>query len=120
VSERRGVDGSRIALVGNSLGAAPALTVASQDSRVAVVDVSGMLPEPVIPFERHMPPPLILYGDSDSIVPVREARKLEQLLRKRGTRYEACIYQCQGHALTGQARSDSLRRAARFLRKSLS
>jgi carboxymethylenebutenolidase len=121
VSERRGVDGSRIALVGNSLGAALALTVASQDNRVAaVVDVSGMLPEPVLPFVRRMPPTLILHGDSDSIVPVQEARKLERLLRKRGTRYETCIYQGQGHVLTGQAQSDSLRRAARFLRRSLS
>jgi dipeptidyl aminopeptidase/acylaminoacyl peptidase len=121
VSEQRGVESNRIALVGNSLGAALALTVASQDNRVAaVVDVSGMLPDPVIPMVRRMPPTLILHGASDSIVPVQEARKLEQFLRQRGTHYEACIYQGQGHELKGQAQSDSLRRAAIFLRKNLS
>jgi len=120
VAERPGVDRSRIALAGNSLGAAIALTVASQDNRVAaVVDVSGFLPEPMIPLVRRMPPTLILHGEADSIVPVQEAHKLEEFLRKRGTRREACIYQSQGHVLTGQARSDSLRRAARFLRRSL-
>jgi dipeptidyl aminopeptidase/acylaminoacyl peptidase len=121
VSRYRGVDRERIALVGNSLGAALALTVASQDNRVdAVVDVSGLLPDPVIPMVRRMPPTLILHGASDSIVPVEEAHKLEQFLRRRGTHYEECIYQGQGHELKGQARSDSLRRAARFLRKNLS
>jgi carboxymethylenebutenolidase len=121
ISGRRGVDRRRVAVVGNSLGAALALTVASQDNRVAaVVDVSGLLPEPVIPLMRRMPPTLILHGESDSIVPVQEAHKLEQFLRKRGTRYEACIYQGQGHVLSGQARLDSVQRAARFLWKSLS
>jgi dienelactone hydrolase len=121
VSRYRGVERDRIALVGNSLGAALALTVASQDNRVdAVVDVSGLLPDPVIPMVRRMPPTLILHGASDSIVPVQEAHKLEQFLRRRGTRYEECIYQGQGHELKGQARSDSLRRTASFLRKNLS
>jgi carboxymethylenebutenolidase len=121
VSQQRGVEPNRIALVGNSLGAALALTVASQDNRIAaVVDVSGLLPDPVIPLVRRMPPTLILHGASDSIVPVQEARKLEQFLRRRGTHYEACIYQGQGHELRGQAQSDSLRRAAVFLRKALS
>jgi dienelactone hydrolase len=119
--QQRGVERNRVALVGNSLGAALALTVASQDNRVAaVVDVSGLLPDPVIPMVRRMPPTLILHGASDSIVPVQEARKLEQFLRQRGTHYEACIYQGQGHELKGQAQSDSLRRAAMFLRKNLS
>lgn len=120
ISGRRGVDRGRIAVVGSSLGAALALTVASQDNRVAaVVDVSGLLPEPVIPSVRRMPPTLILHGESDSIVPVQEAHKLEQFLRKRGTHYEACIYRGQGHVLTGQARLDSVRRAGNFLRRSL-
>jgi dienelactone hydrolase len=121
IAGQRNVDPSRIAVVGNSLGGALALTVASQDNRVAaVVDVSGLLPEPAIPFVRRMPPTLILHGAVDSIVPVQEALKLQKFLRSRGTHFETCIYQGQGHVLNGAARSDSLQRVARFLRKSLS
>src|SRR5882672_3007413 len=77
------VDAQRIGLLGFSLGAYLALSVASFDSRVkAVVEFFGGLPKEMKLFMRRLCPVLILHGEADPTVPVQEAYDLQNLLEK--------------------------------------
>jgi dienelactone hydrolase len=79
------VDPQRIGVVGISLGAYLATSLGMHDPRIgAVVDCFGGLPEPLAHGLTHMPPVLILHGAADPVVPVREAYRLERLLRDKG------------------------------------
>jgi carboxymethylenebutenolidase len=68
---------------------------------------------------RRMPPVLVLHGAADRVVPVEEARKLEQLLRDRGVPFEAHIYPGQGHGFTGEDRRDAATRVLDFFDRRL-
>lgn len=113
------VDPNRIALLGFSLGAYLALAVASLEPRVkAVVDFFGGLPEELHGFVR-MPPVLILHGEQDRVVPVAEAKRLQQLLERSGSVYEIQLYPEAGHGFGGLQLFDAGRRTVEFLRKHL-
>jgi dienelactone hydrolase len=119
-SSQPGVDASRLALLGFSLGAYLALSVATADPRIkAVIDYFGGLPEEVNPNGRPLPPVLILHGEADPIVPVTEAHKLEQLFKKNGTPYEMKLYRGAGHGFSGFDLLDAGQRTLAFLRKHL-
>ena len=112
-----GVAAGRLGLVGVSLGAALALTVAADDTRVkAVVDTSGPLPEGL---SGRLPPTLILHGEEDRIVPVSQARAVARRLAEAGTPHEIQVYPGQGHALSGPAQFDAAARIAAFLGRHL-
>jgi carboxymethylenebutenolidase len=53
------------------------------------------------------------------VVPVQEAYKLEEVLKKNSIPYEIKIYRDQGHSLTGLAQLDAMRRVAGFFREHL-
>ena len=113
------VDANRIALLGFSLGAYLALSVASLDPRVrAVVEFFGGMPEELHGFTR-MPPTLILHGEQDRVVPVSEATRLQQLLERSGTPYEMKLYPNAGHGFNGMQWIDAGQRTVQFLRKHL-
>ena len=113
------VDADRIALLGFSLGGYLALAVASLDPRVrAVVEFFGGLPEELHGFTR-MPPVLILHGEQDSVVPVSEATRLQQLLERSGTPYEIKLYPGAGHGFNPMQWIDAGQRTVQFLRKYL-
>jgi carboxymethylenebutenolidase len=110
------VDPARLGLIGISLGAALALSTAAADRRIkAVVEYSGPLPQGLAESEPRLPATLILHGDDDRIVPVRNAVELEALLKRVGSPVESRIYPGQGHVLTGEAQFDSASRVAAFL-----
>jgi dienelactone hydrolase len=114
------VDPERVGLIGYSLGGFLALSVASQDPRVsAVVSVVGGIPEAFAQRARRMPPVLILHGANDMRVPVKEAQRVEELLKRLHTPYELKIYQGQGHFFHGSAQIDALTRTFAFLQKHL-
>jgi carboxymethylenebutenolidase len=120
VADHEMVDEARIGLMGVSLGAFLSLSLASMDSRIAaVVDMFGGIPEFFAEKARSMPPVLILHGEEDPVVSVQEARKLEALLKRLGTQYEAKIYAGHGHALRGIAAWDAAQRIFRFLEANL-
>lgn len=111
------VDASRIALLGFSLGAYLALSVASLEPRVkAVVEFFGGIPEELHGFVR-MPPVLILHGEQDRVVPVSEAIQLQQLLERTETPYEIKLYPGAGHGFNGLQLLDAGQRTIQFLRK---
>ena len=107
-------------LVGFSLGAYLALSVATKDSRVnAVVDFFGGLPEVLFATLNHMPPVLILHGEADTTVPVAEAHKLQQLFIEKNIPHELKTYPGAGHAFQGLDLMDAAQRTLAFLDKHL-
>jgi carboxymethylenebutenolidase len=111
----------RIGLIGFSLGAYLALTVASQDRRVgAVVDYYGGLPDLFAAATTAMPPVLILHGEKDPTVPVSEAHKLARLMERVKAPYEMKIYPHAGHEFTGPDGEDAAQRSIEFLTAHLS
>jgi carboxymethylenebutenolidase len=116
------VDSSRVGLLGHSLGGSLVHSCAMADSRVsAVVSYAGSLvlvyglpPEPL-----PMPPTLLFHGDADTVVPVREARKLEALFNEWQTPVELKIYPGAGHGFHGADAADAWNRATQFLDRHL-
>ena len=114
------VDPKRIGLLGFSLGAYLALSVASVDPRVqAVVEFFGGFPKEMRFFMRRFCPVLILHGDADTTVPVQEAYDLQALLEKKGMPYEMKIYPGAGHGFEDEVWRDAGIRSLQFLQKFL-
>jgi carboxymethylenebutenolidase len=118
-AQHASVDANRIGLLGFSLGAYLALSVASVDPRVkAVVEFFGGMPEELHGFTR-MPPVLILHGEQDRVVPVTEATRLQRLLERSGTPNEMKIYPGAGHGFNGAQFLDAGQRTIQFLHRYL-
>jgi dienelactone hydrolase len=118
--QQAGVDVSRVALLGFSLGAYLALSVATVDARVkAVVDYFGGLPEELTHEVKPLPPVLILHGEADPVVPVTEAHKLQHLFENTGTPYQMKVYREAGHGFSGFDLLDAGQRTLGFLEKHL-
>jgi dienelactone hydrolase len=112
------VDRRRVGLIGHSLGASVVVSCGMVDRRIsAVVEYAGGLVfidgPPVQP--PAMPPTLILHGDADTIVSVREARKLEAAFTEWQTPFEIQIYPGAGHGLRGEDQQDAWKRTLGFL-----
>jgi carboxymethylenebutenolidase len=110
----------KVALLGFSLGAYLALSIAALDQRVqAVVDFFGGLPEVLAASLNHMPPVLILHGEQDTTVPVAEAQKLQRLFDEKKIPYEMKTYAGAGHSFHGADMMDAAQRTLAFLDKYL-
>lgn len=120
ISQQSQVDPDRIGLLGFSLGAYLALSVASVDARVrVVVEFFGGLPKEMRLFMRRLCPTLILHGEADAIIPVAEAYELQELLRKKNVAYEMKIYPGVGHGFDDETWRDAGLRSLQFLQKQL-
>ena len=118
VRARPGVDAGRVAVLGISLGAFLALSVATESRAEirAVVEISGGMPETFMPkVNSAFPPTLILHGEADTVVPVSMARELEALLATHKVPHQSLILAGQGHWFDGRAQEQILRAAAGFL-----
>ena len=91
--------GSRVALVGFSLGGAVALASAGRCSSppAAVVDFFGVVPWEMRLDLRRLPPTLIIHGDADRMVPVDEVYRLTGWLVSRRQRPELEVYAGADH-----------------------
>ena len=120
IAEHPQADPERIGLLGFSLGAYLALSVAAVDSRVkVVVEFFGGLPKEMKFFMRRLCPTLILHGKADAVVPVQEAYDLQKLLEKKNTPYEIKIYPDVGHGFEDSVWRDAGLRSLQFLQKHL-
>jgi carboxymethylenebutenolidase len=110
----------KIGLVGFSLGAYLALSMASQQPRIkAVVDFFGGLPDHFADRLERMPPVLILHGEADSTVPVTEAHRLAEILNERKLPHDMHIYKNAGHGFRGFDMMDAGQRTYLFLKRHL-
>jgi carboxymethylenebutenolidase len=120
VEQQPCVDPKRMGLLGFSLGAYLALTIAAFDSRVqAVVEFFGGFPTEIRSFMRRLCPVLILHGDADQTVPVQEAYDLKEILEKRKMPYEMQIYPEAGHGFSGETWQDAAFRTLDFFKRYL-
>jgi len=116
------VDRAHVGLVGHSLGASVVVSNGLVDPRVgAVVEYAGSLVFIDGPPEQPpaMPPTLILHGDADKVVPVREARKLAAAFGDWQTPFEIKIYPGAGHGFRGDDAEDAWKRTREFLARHL-
>ncbi len=122
----------RVALVGFSTGGRVAVVAACSGVDVqAVVSVSGSFyevlpgmenfPNPISLVQNLRAPLLILHSKDDYVVPVKEARELEERARALGKNVEAYYYEAGGHArhLLYAHREDFTHRVVEFLNKYL-
>jgi carboxymethylenebutenolidase len=93
------VDAERIGLVGCSLGGYLALAVAAREEQkiAVVVDFFGGLPEDKRAKVKKLPPVLIVHGDEDTVVSVKEAQALQTMLEARQLEGAVKIYPGVGH-----------------------
>ncbi len=120
VSRREASDPERVGLIGFSLGAYLALSLAVEDKRIkAVVDFFGGMPKHFVERLDGMPPVLILHGEQDRRVPVSEAHKIASLLAERQLHYEMKLYKNAGHGFGALDMMDAAKRAYFFLKKHL-
>jgi carboxymethylenebutenolidase len=98
-AKQRGVDPTRVGVVGVSLGAFLALAAAAPGDLpiAAVVDLFGGLAEKFRKDVKKLPPTLIVHGDADKVVPVAEAYALEGVLKTHKVDCEIKIYKGQDH-----------------------
>jgi dipeptidyl aminopeptidase/acylaminoacyl peptidase len=57
---------------------------------------------PVTYVSKEGPPVLSVHGDQDDIVPVNQAKMLDEVMKKQGGRHELLILTGQGHAFEGE------------------
>lgn len=130
VGRQPGVDAGRIALAGISLGAFLSMSWAAMRSAQVdtsrsswraplprcIVEVSGGLPESYASqATRLLPPTLVLHGEQDTVVPIREAHRLDELLTRLGVVHEMHILKGEGHWFSSAAQWQLLVPVSSFL-----
>jgi dienelactone hydrolase len=121
IAERPRVDARRIGVIGISLGGYLATALAIEEPAVrAVIELSGGVPhgweDRITPKTAPM---LVIHGEDDSIVPVSEARRLQQALEQHGVANSVEILPGETHWFSPQAHLKLLMRCSAFLSKHL-
>jgi predicted esterase len=122
IRTRPNVDSNRIALLGFSLGAFLALSLASDPATNirAIVELSGGLPEPYASRATFaFPPTVIFHGGIDTYVTVSDAEKLDARLTELKVTHETHIYPKQGHFFDKLTQLHILAATVKFLTKYL-
>ena len=93
IAQQPATDAHRLGLLGFSQGGSIAVGVAGLDHRIRALGVVyGWMPAAVRGTMERLPPTLILHGDADTAVGVKEAYALESFLKQRAIAYEMKIY----------------------------
>jgi predicted esterase len=117
-----GVDPNRIALIGVSLGAFLALSLATDPATNirAIVELSGGLPDPYAANATSaFPPTLIFHGAEDTYVTVCDAERLVARLTALKVPHETHIFRNQGHFFSPTTQLQILMTTAKFLSQRL-
>lgn len=118
--QRKQGSSSDIGLLGYSLGASLALIAGSQSTSVAaIIEWYGSLPDIFVAELRRLPPLLILHGAEDTVIPVINARQLQELCVMRGFVCSSHIYEYQQHGFSNGAVADADDRTLKFLMRHL-
>jgi len=123
--KRPNIDSKKLGLLGFSLGGHLALSLVAQKNPeiAAVVELFGGLPRDFWKDLRSLPPTLIIHGDKDTVVPVKEALDLAEFFRSRKLPHELKVYEGQGHLFGANPKSeaalDAQKRTLAFFEKHL-
>jgi carboxymethylenebutenolidase len=114
----------KIGLVGFSNGAILASGAGAIDRNIsAAVIYYGGAPWSTLGSVDHFPPLLILHGDADQIIPVREGKMLAQFAQQFGAKVDLVIYPGESHGFGSRLQTadgaDALARTIAFLRQEL-
>ena len=123
IAQRPGVDPTRVALIGISLGAYLSLALATLPYRPAIraiAEISGGLASPyAAAATSNFLPTLLLHGDRDTVVPVSEAHALDAALTRLKVPHQLEILSGEGHWFTPPAQFRILTAVATFLTQHL-
>jgi dienelactone hydrolase len=99
LKDNHAVDSKRVGMMGFSLGAYLSLTYGATypDDISAIVEFYGGLMPELNSKAATMPPVLILHGSGDKIVPVSNAKDLDELLTKANRPHEMKLYPGADH-----------------------
>ncbi len=114
----------KVGLIGFSNGGILASGASARDAKInAAVIYYGGAPWYTLGPVNHFPPLLILHGDADQTIPVREAQMLANFARQFGGDPELVIYPGESHGfgsrLATKDGADALTRTVAFLKKQL-
>ena len=114
----------KVGLVGFSNGAILASGAAARDEKIAAAVIYyGGAPWVTLGPVNHFPPLLIMHGDADQIIPVREGRMLADFARQFGAKVDLVIYPGESHGfgsrLSTRDGADALARTVTFLKSEL-
>lgn len=109
------VDSSRVHAFGISLGGYMALALGATDRRVSrLVVLSGGFFDALAPGVTHLPPTLLMHSDSDDVVPVAAAQRVDSTLARLRIPHALVLYRGASHGLDDDLEVDALRRALLF------
>jgi carboxymethylenebutenolidase len=114
----------KVGLIGFSNGAILASGAGARDANIAAAVIYyGGAPWSTLGPVNHFPPLLILHGDADQIIPVREGKMLADFARQFGAKVDLVIYPGESHGFGSRLGTadgaDALTRTVAFLRKEL-
>ena len=114
----------KVGLVGFSNGAILASGAAARDDKIAAAVIYyGGAPWVTLGPVNHFPPLLIMHGDADRIIPVREAHMLADFAQQFGAKVDLVIYPGESHGfgsrLATKDGADALARTVTFLTQEL-
>ena len=119
IADNSKVNPRRIALLGISLGAFLSLAHATLPNRRrvrAIVEISGGLVSAYVGgASSTFPPTLILHGEQDTVVPVSQARALDELLTRLEIPHEMQLLAGEGHWFSPGAQLRIFQALAKFL-----
>ena len=120
-ASRPTVDPGCIGVLGISLGGYLAVALAAGNRRIrAAVELSGGLPPGIeTRLSATTAPMLVLHGDKDHVVPVSEAYKLQEALKRRGVSHQVEIFHGETHWFSQSAQPRLLLACAGFLSRHL-
>ena len=119
-SQHDAVDGTRIGLIGFSLGSLVGLAESREDGRIKALSeyyVGGLNLLPT--SAGRFPPTLILHGEADRNAPIEGAYRLKALLERQKVPYEMKTYPGKDHAFDVTDPADAWSRTLKFLDKYL-
>lgn len=120
ISQQPQVRPGAMGAFGYSLGAFLSVGAAVTDSRIgAAAELSGGLFDRLKGHAQRFPPMLILHGQNDARVPVKNAGELQQEAQRLHAQPVVHLYPGEGHALSKPAAADAAARALNFLQQHL-
>lgn len=124
MSTQPGVDPSRIALMGMSLGASVGVSAASRDYRIKTL--AAWYGAEATWYEHttkstitHIPPTIIVHGANDPISPVADAYALQSLSQGLNVPCAIDIYPNEGHAFNPADQNAALQQTLSFFQQYL-